>query len=83
MQQPLKFTWPIFLMLTLTTMALAQQPFRLADREVKPLLERLEDRTDHFRDALSKGLKNPASITAAAKRVCRSMSKTCGFQPAG
>ncbi|MFN7945686.1 MAG: hypothetical protein U0Z53_10055 [Blastocatellia bacterium] len=57
MQQPLKFTWPIFLMLTLTTMALAQQPFRLADREVKPLLERLEDRTDHFRDALSKGLK--------------------------
>jgi hypothetical protein len=58
MHQLLKFTCLTICCLTLTALiSAAQEPFRLADREVKPLLERLEDRVGNFREAINKGLK--------------------------
>jgi hypothetical protein len=38
--------------------ALAQQPYRISDKEMKSLLERIEKEADRFREALKQGLKN-------------------------
>lgn len=48
----------ILSLLVLALTASAQQAYRLVDKEVKPLLERLDERTKKFHDVMTKGLKN-------------------------
>jgi hypothetical protein len=58
MQQLSRLTLLISVLLTILTLSVpAEQPFRLTDKEVRPLLERLEDRVGNFREAITKGLR--------------------------
>ncbi len=55
------------LLAVLSSKVSAQQPSRLPDKKVKPLLESLEDSTNKFRDALNNGLKKTSINTGSGE----------------
>lgn len=54
----LKYSVALLSLSFLSLTASAQGPYRLADKEIKPLLERIDDNAHKFSDTMSKGLKN-------------------------